>query len=157
MCIRDRCKLAADFGWYEKLSLAGWKVLVTRPKGRSSRTADDLRRRGAEVLELPSVRTVALDEQTELWQAFDRMDTYQWITFTSPTGAEIFFEELKNAHKDKMCIRDRVDAKQGVLVQTRRHSRICALMGIHHFVFAVNKMDLVGYSEDCLLYTSRCV
>ena len=40
-----------------------------------------------------------------------------------------------------------VDAKQGVLVQTRRHSRICALMGIHHFVFAVNKMDLVGYSE----------
>ena len=41
-----------------------------------------------------------------------------------------------------------VDAKQGVLVQTRRHSRICALMGIHHFVFAVNKMDLVGYSEE---------
>ena len=75
-------------------------MLVTRPKGRSSRTADDLRRRGAEVLELPSVRTVELDEQTELWQAFDRMDTYQWITFTSPTGVEIFFEELKNAHKD---------------------------------------------------------
>ena len=41
-----------------------------------------------------------------------------------------------------------VDAKQGVLVQTRRHSRICALMGIHHFVFAVNKMDLVGYGEE---------
>ena len=41
-----------------------------------------------------------------------------------------------------------VDAKQGVLVQTRRHSRICALMGIHHFVFAVNKMDLVGYSAE---------
>ena len=47
------------------------------------------------MLELPSIRTVALDEQTELWQAFDRMDTYQWIVFTSPTGAEIFFEELK--------------------------------------------------------------
>ena len=41
-----------------------------------------------------------------------------------------------------------VDAKQGVLVQTRRHSRICSLMGIRHFVFAVNKMDLVGYSEE---------
>ncbi|MGN0153559.1 MAG: sulfate adenylyltransferase subunit 1 [Lachnospiraceae bacterium] len=40
-----------------------------------------------------------------------------------------------------------VDAKQGVLVQTRRHSRICSLMGIKHFVFAVNKMDLVDYSE----------
>lgn len=41
-----------------------------------------------------------------------------------------------------------VDASQGVLVQTRRHTRICALMGIKHFVFAVNKMDLVDYDRD---------
>lgn len=41
-----------------------------------------------------------------------------------------------------------VDAKQGVLVQTRRHSRICSLMGIRHFIFAVNKMDLVAYSQE---------
>lgn len=41
-----------------------------------------------------------------------------------------------------------VDASQGLLVQTRRHARICALVGICDFVFAVNKMDLVGYSED---------
>ena len=40
-----------------------------------------------------------------------------------------------------------VDASQGVLVQTRRHARICSLMGIKYFVFAVNKMDLVDYSE----------
>lgn len=40
-----------------------------------------------------------------------------------------------------------VDAEHGVLVQTRRHARICALMGIRYFVFAVNKMDLVDYSE----------
>lgn len=41
-----------------------------------------------------------------------------------------------------------VDASQGVLVQTRRHARICKLMGIRHFVFAVNKMDLVKYSKS---------
>lgn len=41
-----------------------------------------------------------------------------------------------------------VDASQGVLVQTRRHARICRLMGIRYFVFALNKMDLVGYSEE---------
>lgn len=40
-----------------------------------------------------------------------------------------------------------VDAVHGVLSQTRRHARICSLMGIRHFVFAVNKMDLAGYSE----------
>ncbi|MDE7014518.1 MAG: sulfate adenylyltransferase, partial [Kineothrix sp.] len=38
-----------------------------------------------------------------------------------------------------------VDASQGILMQTRRHARICALMGIRYFVFAVNKMDLVRY------------
>ena len=41
-----------------------------------------------------------------------------------------------------------IDASQGVLVQTRRHARICKLMGIRYFVFAVNKMDLVNYSES---------
>ena len=41
-----------------------------------------------------------------------------------------------------------VDASQGVLVQTRRHARICVLMGIRYFVFALNKMDLVDYSEE---------
>ncbi len=41
-----------------------------------------------------------------------------------------------------------VDAAKGVLIQTRRHARICALMGIRYFVFAVNKMDLVSYERE---------
>lgn len=41
-----------------------------------------------------------------------------------------------------------IDASQGVLVQTRRHARICSLMGIKHFVFAVNKMDLIAFDEE---------
>lgn len=40
-----------------------------------------------------------------------------------------------------------IDATKGVLTQTRRHVRICSLMGITDFVFAVNKMDLVGYRK----------
>lgn len=39
------------------------------------------------------------------------------------------------------------DASQGVLTQTRRHTRICSLMGIKNFVFAVNKMDLIGFDQ----------
>lgn len=48
-----------------------------------------------------------------------------------------------------------VDASQGVLVQTRRHSRICSLMGIRHFVFAVNKMDLVHYDHKTFQKISK--
>lgn len=38
-----------------------------------------------------------------------------------------------------------LDATKGILTQTRRHARICALMGISHFVFALNKMDICDY------------
>ena len=41
-----------------------------------------------------------------------------------------------------------VDARKGVLVQTRRHSFICSLLGIRHVVLAVNKIDLVGYDQE---------
>ena len=55
-----------------------------------------------------------------------------------------------------------IDARQGVLTQTKRHAFIASQLGVRHIVLAVNKMDLVDYSEnifneiveDCLLYTS---
>ena len=40
-----------------------------------------------------------------------------------------------------------VDAKAGVLTQTRRHSFICSLLGIRHVALAVNKMDLVDFDQ----------
>ncbi len=41
-----------------------------------------------------------------------------------------------------------IDARHGVVTQTRRHSFIVSLLGIKHIIVAVNKMDLVGYSEE---------
>src|SRR6056297_873802 len=41
-----------------------------------------------------------------------------------------------------------VDARQGVLTQTRRHSYLVSLLGIRHVALAINKMDLVDYSQD---------
>ncbi len=54
-----------------------------------------------------------------------------------------------------------IDARQGVLTQTRRHSFICSLLGIRHVLVAVNKMDLVCWSEKvyeqiCKEYNSTC-
>ena len=47
---------------------------------------------------------------------------------------------------DLACIL--IDARKGVLVQTRRHSYLCHLIGIKNIVLAVNKMDLVDYSQE---------
>jgi bifunctional enzyme CysN/CysC len=41
-----------------------------------------------------------------------------------------------------------IDARKGVLVQTRRHSYICSLLGVRHAVLAVNKIDLVDYRKE---------
>ncbi len=41
-----------------------------------------------------------------------------------------------------------VDARKGLLTQTRRHSYICSLLGIRHVLLAVNKLDLVDYSQQ---------
>ena len=41
-----------------------------------------------------------------------------------------------------------IDARKGVLVQTKRHATICSLLGIRHIVVAVNKIDLAGFDQS---------
>ena len=41
-----------------------------------------------------------------------------------------------------------VDATKGIITQTKRHTRICALMGVKHIVLAVNKMDLIDFNQE---------
>ncbi|WP_448949868.1 sulfate adenylyltransferase subunit CysN [Labrys neptuniae] len=56
-----------------------------------------------------------------------------------------------------------IDARKGVLVQTKRHATICSLLGIRHIVVAVNKIDLAGYdrvvfekiAHDILAFTAN--
>lgn len=49
------CGLSDEFNWYEKLTLFGKKIIVTRPRERSRALAERLRSLGAEVLELPTI------------------------------------------------------------------------------------------------------
>ena len=94
------CSLADRFAWYEKLPLARCRVVVTRPRGMISRMAAGLRRLGAEVLELPSIETRAREDQSQLVQALDEAEHYDWIVFTSPTGVRVFFDVMRDAGKD---------------------------------------------------------
>ena len=95
------CSVADQFGWYEKKPLAGVKVLVTRPRELISGLSSRLRLQGAEVLELPSIRTVPCKDDTELQDCIRRLGdgAYDWLVFTSPSGVRIFFEKLF-AHGD---------------------------------------------------------
>ena len=94
------CGLADTFGWAEKRPLAGVRVLVTRPKELVSTLANLLREKGAEVLELPAIRTVPVKDMTDVDAAIERLSKggYDWLVFTSPSGVSIFFDRLIALH-----------------------------------------------------------
>ena len=94
------CTLADQFGWYEKLPLMGCRILVTRPKELASRMTEQLREKGAEVVELPAIETEPIMPNEALADAFAHIDSYQWIVFTSQIGVRIFFDQLREAKVD---------------------------------------------------------
>ena len=90
------CGLADTFGWAEKRSLAGVRVLVTRPRELVSTLSNMLREKGAEVLELPAIHTVPVKDMTAVDAAIECLSRggYDWLVFTSPSGVSIFFDRL---------------------------------------------------------------
>ena len=71
-------------------------MLLTRPKELISGMADLLRQRGAEVLELPAIRTEPVKDDAPVRAALETLDRggYDWLVFTSPSGVRIFFDDL---------------------------------------------------------------
>lgn len=94
--VGEVCGLLEAFSWYEKRSLAGVKVLVTRPKELASTLTKLLVGEGAEILELPAIRTMPICDANGLCEALDTLEAggYDWVVFTSPSGVRIFFERL---------------------------------------------------------------
>lgn len=103
------CALADTFFWAEKRPLSGVKVLLTRPRELSSGFASILREKGAEVLELPAIRTEPATDPGPIRRAIQRLagGGYDWIVFTSPTGVRVFFRELMEIsdHRAMCCVK----------------------------------------------------
>ncbi len=98
--VGEVCGLQEHFDWYQKMPLAGTKVVLCRPKELIGDSAWRLRELGAEVVELPTIRTVRRANNTPLWKALEEIKQYDWVVFTSPMGVRIFFEELKERKVD---------------------------------------------------------
>lgn len=92
--VGEVCSLAEKFHWAEDRPLGGARVIVTRPLELASRLSHKLRRLGAEVLEIPAIKTAAIDNNTVLDNALKKLSEYQWVVFTSQAGADIFFKRL---------------------------------------------------------------
>lgn len=93
--IGEVCALAGQFAWHEKLPLHGVRAIVTRPRERSKRLAGMLRNLGAEVVQVPAIRTLPRENVR-----FGDLESYQWIVFTSPAGVRIFFDLCREQRMD---------------------------------------------------------
>jgi bifunctional enzyme CysN/CysC len=74
-------------------------------------------------------------------------DRRKYIVADTP-GHEQYTRNMVTGASSADCAVILLDARKGVLTQTRRHSYLVRLLGIHHVAVAVNKMDLVDFSEE---------
>jgi sulfate adenylyltransferase subunit 1 len=110
------------------------------------------KRRGHDVVDL-SLLTDGLQAEREQGITIDvayryfSTGTRKFIIADSP-GHEQYTRNMVTAASTASLAVILVDARKGVVTQTRRHSYLTHLLGIPHLVVAVNKMDLVGWSRE---------
>ncbi|HET7765147.1 MAG TPA: GTP-binding protein [Burkholderiales bacterium] len=110
------------------------------------------RRRGNEHIDL-SLLTDGLEAEREQGITIDVAYRYfstprrKFIIADSP-GHEQYTRNMVTAASTAGAAVILVDARKGVLPQTRRHTYIARLLGVRHVIVAVNKMDLVGFDES---------
>ncbi len=86
--------------WAERMPLFGRRIVVTRAGEKVSNFARELRALGAEVVEFPTIATVAPDSYATMDKSIAGLDAFDWIIFTSATGVEAFIGRLKTLQKD---------------------------------------------------------
>ena len=109
LVVGEVCRLEESCSWIQKRPLSGIRIVVTRPGERAGSLSAALRAEGAEVIELPSIKTVRTSRSSvhgpDLPDGYlERISSYSWLVFTSPTGVEYFFEEMKDRERDLRCL-----------------------------------------------------
>lgn len=98
--IGDVVKLRAKLNWFEKRPLFGKRIVVTRTRDQASELSSQLAERGAEVLEIPTIRIVPPTRPRDLADALLELNSYDWLIFTSPNGVAAFFGYFFKAFDD---------------------------------------------------------
>ncbi|MGA2177285.1 MAG: uroporphyrinogen-III C-methyltransferase [Verrucomicrobiota bacterium] len=93
-------QLREQLNWFEKRSLFGRRIVVTRAREQSSQLGRELLERGADVLEIPTIRIVPPTERRDIAEALLELNAYDWLVFTSPNGVSAFFELFFKAFED---------------------------------------------------------
>ncbi|HWD19809.1 MAG TPA: uroporphyrinogen-III C-methyltransferase [Verrucomicrobiae bacterium] len=92
--------LRKSLNWFERRPLFGQRIVVTRTRAQASQLARALQERGAETLEIPTIRIGPPQQRQVLVDALLGLHSYDWVVFTSPNGVTSFFEHFFKAFED---------------------------------------------------------
>jgi uroporphyrinogen III methyltransferase/synthase len=101
-------RLRGKLSWYERMPLFGQRIAVTRARGQADALARKLEALAAEVIELPAIEVRPAADYSGLDQAVARLDTYDWVVFTSVNGVRFFLDRLDSSPRDLRSLRARL-------------------------------------------------
>lgn len=102
--------LRDKFNWYERLPLFGVKIAVTRDRSQARDLSSKLTALGADVVELPTIEIRPAANPAPLDAAIARLDSYDWLIFTSVNGVRFFLDRLDQSPHDLRRLRARICA-----------------------------------------------
>src|SRR5262249_14654420 len=89
--IGEVVSLRKKLNWFERRPFFGQRMVVTRTRDQASQLSRQLLERGADVLEIPTIKVVPPDEKQLIADVLLGLGEYDWIIFTSPNGVTMFF------------------------------------------------------------------
>jgi len=90
--IGEVVRLREKLNWYERRPLFGQRVVVTRAREQAAALTQPLAELGAEVWEVPVIKTAPPRRRREVIDALLELNGYDWLVFTSPNGVTAFFD-----------------------------------------------------------------
>ena len=102
--VGDVVKLKDKLDWFENRPLFGRTVVVTRAREQASDSAALFARRGARVIQFPTIKISPMPDYSELDEAISHLSRYQWVVFTSVNGVRFFRERLAALRLDARAL-----------------------------------------------------
>ncbi len=102
--------LRERFNWFERLPLFGRRIVVTRDRAQAMDLAEPLEALGAEAILLPAIEIREAADPGPLDRAIARLNSYDWLIFTSVNGVRCFVERLDRSAVDLRALKARICA-----------------------------------------------
>ncbi len=90
--VGDVVKLREKLNWFERRPLFGRRIVITRAWAQVGDFAHRLAELGAEVLEIPAIKTAPTSNKQDVVDALLELNSYDWLVFTSANGVTVFFD-----------------------------------------------------------------